>query len=141
MIEGAPEERAPSGVVEYKNRVAENDGKLIPLERKTGQGTRLFMARKYIGNPNLETSPDAEKLFWGWREDKTLGADTGVVLIDVYADEAGEIIPIGHMDWWLQGDYANGGGNMHAAAKPRDETEQQCFVRWGINDNIAFRIT
>jgi GNAT superfamily N-acetyltransferase len=145
VTETAPSEKAPTSLVEFTSLVAENNGNLIPLERKTEQGKSLFITSRYIGNPALEESPYAETGFYGWRDDKGLGAETGVLIIDVYAEKDDGIAPIGHMDWWLQGDYANGGGNMHAAAIPRNEIEERARDVWGgrhnLNrDNTAFKI-
>lgn len=139
-----PEELPLLDIGEYKGRIAKADGTLVPLAKKSTQGNQLFIASRYIVNPRLEDSPDAEKLFYGWEEDrKGIGAFSGVVTIDVYAKEGDEIVPVGHMDWWLQGDYANGGGNMHAAIVPRNEVEQRAQDRWGGrygNDHVAFKI-
>lgn len=144
--EGTPEEKAPTDVAEYKTRIAKADGTLIPLGRESNQGTRLFIASRYIANPTVEDSPDAEKFFGGWeRDDIGIGAFTGVMLVDVYTKEDGQITPVGHMDWWLQGDYANGGGNEHSAAIPRNDVEQRALDRWGgrfnsRDDNTAFKV-
>lgn len=134
-------EKAPSDIDEFKNRVGKADGALIPLRRKSDQGTDLYVSSRYIANPNMEDSPDAEKFFFGWDKDKTLGPMTGVLLVDVYAKEDDQIVPVGHMDWWLQGDYANGGGNLHSALVPKNDIEEKSFEFWGGKLNYKHNTT
>ncbi len=142
---GTPEIKSPADIDEFKTLVGKADGTIVPLARQTAQGTELFIASRYVANPLLEDSPDAEEYFYGWQEErKGVGAFTGVMVVDVYTKEDGEMLPIGHMDWWLQGDYANGGGNMHGALVPRSEAEQKAQEMWGVpfsnGEKIAFKI-
>lgn len=146
LVEGSvqrPETKIPSDTAEFKNLIAKADGTLIPLQRRSSQDSMLFIATRYVANPNQEESPDAEKWFGGWDREAGTGNFSGVVLVDTYAEEEGKIVPIGHMDWWLQGDYANGGGNMHSAAVPRNEHEQLALDNWGGRwgrDGTAFKL-
>ncbi len=138
---GAPETRTPADIDEFKNQVGKADGTLIPLARKSDQGTDLYVSSRYIANPTMEDSPHAEKYFFGWAEDKTLGPMTGVLLVDVYAKQDDQVVPVGHMDWWLQGDYANGGGNLHSALVPKNDVEERTFDFWGGKFNHKHNTT
>jgi len=139
----AQEQPSPE-VANFSASITGVDGALVPLDRLASNGARLFITARIVANPNLEDSPDADEWFYGWdRERSSLGAFTSVALIDTYAQNGDSVVPIGHMDWWLQEDYANGGGNMHAAAVPKNDHEQLSLDRWGGRwgcDSTAFKL-
>ncbi len=125
----------------FKSEIERTDGTLVPLEKRSKNGKRLFVTARYIRNPVIEPDPKAAPDFYHWREDWAGRQHTGVVLVDTYAEGDDVMIPVGHMDWWLTGDYANGGGNMHRAAVPEQSHELASDARWGnTEDHIAFKV-
>ncbi len=144
MIDG--QETTESGVEEirpeviaFKEAIAKADGTLLPLRKTTTDGKRLYIAARHFSNPweyyeedttpgyydvkrrrKDDTDTNTDPFFYGWDEDILREGTphmTGVMLIDVYTEVEGKIVPMGYMDWWLRDDYANGGGNMHQAPK------------------------
>lgn len=162
--EGASEnlvDEAHPEVFFFKEGISKADGTLLPLRKTTSDGKRLYVAARHLRNPweyyEVDTAPgyydvkrklkeDADTTaipsFWGWEErgDMPMHPMTGVLLVDVYAEQDGAIMPIGHMDWWLHEDYANGGGNMHQAPIPKNESERLASQRWGGYDYTAFKV-
>lgn len=149
ITEGVAEETKPE-VITYKEQIAKAEGTLIPLPKTTLDGKKLFITTRYIENPILQQgdqgptiqeniSPNVNSRFWGWAEDSM--EKTGVILVDIYAKDGREILPLGHMDWWLDKDYANGGGNMHDAATPQNKHEQAARKRWDHRiEQAAFKV-
>lgn len=142
-IESKPEVKV------FKEQVAKADGAPIPLRKKTVDGKRLYITTRYIQNPVEEqvqhltvlgeTSNNVNRRFWGWKDDSL--PKTGVMLVDVYAKEGKKVVPLGHMDWWLDNDYANGGGNMHGAANPQSEHEKLAGKQWDDHyEQAAFKV-
>lgn len=150
-------------IVAFKEGIAKANGVLLPLRKTTTDGKRLYVAARHLRNPweyhEVDTSPgyyDIERKikegvdtttvnsqFYGWEEERTKEGGphmTGVVLVDIYTEQEGKIVPMGHMDWWLRDDYANGGGNMHQAPLPREEHEQEASKRWYQHDYAAFKV-
>lgn len=124
----------------YRNKVAKADGKLVRLRKTTADGKVLYIATRHLENPrrrHLGIGRDANPNFYKW---DNRNPATGVVLVDVYIEDKAVRQPLAHMDWWLQKDYANGGGNMHDAAIPRNDHEQLARERWYPNDYTAFKV-
>lgn len=144
VSEKTVEETKPEVTV-FKEEIARVDGTLIPLSKTTADGKKLYIAARNLSNPthNESQSENVDSQFWGW-EDKEhnipMHPMTGVLLIDAYAEEDGKIAPLGHMDWWLHDDYANGGGNMHAAPLAKEEHEKLASKRWHKYDYTAFKV-
>lgn len=138
LTETSPEQQVPSPD-EFKELIARADGTLIPLEKQTSDGKRIFIATRYATNPYLQDSPAADKysLYWEIRKGRESEAFTAVLVTDTYIDEGGVFVPAGHMDWWLRGDYANGGGNMHEALLATAPQEESAKGHWKW-DNLAF---
>lgn len=161
LEEHAVEETRPEVTV-FKEQIAKVDGTLLPLRKTTADGKRLYITARHLRNPwefyKVDTAPgyyDVERRikegadttantrFYGWEEDRIKKGTphmTGTVLIDTYLDNEGKIVPFGHMDWWLSGDYANGGGNMHDASIPQGEHEKLAAQQWGRNEHVAFKV-
>lgn len=121
-------------VAAFKEEIARADGTLIPLRKHTADGKKLYIAARYLRNPGDSESEEVDSRFWGWED------MTGVMLVDAYAENDARIVPLGHMDWWLHDDYANGGGNMHAAPLGKGEHERLANERWHKYDYTAFKI-
>ncbi len=149
-IEGQiPEEVRPEVII-FKEELSKADGTLIPLRKTTSDGKRLYIATRNLPNPwkdfeqdtnpDTDTSKKVDSEFRGWDQDRRGGSMTGVMLVDVYAENEGKIVPMGHMDWWLRDDYANGGGQMHQASKPQTEHEEEASKRWHKHDSTAFKV-
>lgn len=135
---------ARSAVNDYKTEISKADGSVIQLKKPTSDGRQLYIAARHIGNPLEPNTPNTEHAkpdFYLW-EDVSNGWNiaTGVMLVDVYAENEAGIEPLGHMDWWLQYKYANGGGNMHDAAIPTTDAEKLSRKRWHQNDFTAFKV-
>lgn len=126
----------------FKFLVERADGKLLPLTKPATNGKKIFIAATRIANPFVEQSPRADPHFWLWEKDWDGKFHDGVVLVDVYAQGGnGDVDSIGHMDWWLSGSYANGGGNMHQALRPQQPHEMAANEKWGrMQDHIAFSV-
>ncbi len=133
--ENTVEEIQPE-VVEFREQVRKADGRLLPLRKTTPAGKKLYIAARHLKNPLKEENPDSDPGFYGW-EDRHEPL-TGVMLVDLYAEADAKITPLGHMDWWLLGVYANGGGNMHQAPVPKGGHEQLASERW--HDYTAFKV-
>ena len=125
-------------IKEFKDLISKVDGALIPLRKTTSQEKKLFIATRYLEKPEDFDDENVNPWFWGWEDDKYSLPMTGVLLVDVYESDGKQILPLGHLDWFLSGDYANGGGNMHDAAIAKNEHEKLANRRW--NDLIAFRV-
>ncbi len=125
----------------FAAQIGRADGEIIPLSRSV-EGKNLMISARLVSNPLRSDSPSANRYFYGWQEDRTgVGTFTGVLLVDMYAQGEDSVSAIGHMDWWLQGDYANGGGNMHSAVVSKTEYEELSKNRWGDDrDSIAFKL-
>lgn len=157
VIEERPE------VIAFKGEIAKADGTLIPLTKTTKDGKKLYIAARHLTNPwvyyEVDTGPDSYDIdrklkedadknanpdFYGWEEDRHSREGepdmTGVMLVDVYSEMDGKIVPMGHMDWWLREDYANGGGNMHQAPIGQGKYEQAASDKWHRNDFTAFKV-
>lgn len=87
----------------FKNEIVKANGTLIPLTKTTKDGKRLYITVRYIRRNSNE---DVNRDFYGWNNDLP---KTGVLLVDTYMGIDTRIIPVGHLDWWLNNDYANGG--------------------------------
>ncbi len=123
-------------ITAYKEQVAKADGMLVPLIKPTQEGEKLYIVTKFLQNPDDVPNDDTDPEFWGWHDSKF--RMTAVMLVDVYAQSAEGMFPLGHMDWGLIDDYANGGGNMHEALIPKNEYERLANQRW--YDSIAFKV-
>lgn len=134
------EETKPEVTI-FKEEITKADGTLIPLRKTTTDGKKLYIAARCLRNPRGNENENIYSKFWGWEEkDMSMHPMTGVMLVDVYAQSDGKIVPLGHMDWWLHDDYANGGGNMHAAPLAREEHEKLASERWHKYDYTAFKV-
>ncbi len=146
VLHGIPEDVALEtrpNVAAFRERVAKADGSLIPLRKTTTDGKKLHIAVRHLRNPGEEKDEDVNPRFYGF--DKEMRGHspimTGVLLIDVFGEEGQQIRPLGHMDWYsLHDDYANGGGNMHAAAIPKSGHERLAGERWNEHDYTAFKV-
>ncbi len=134
--EGSEEER----VNEFKELISKADGSLIPLKKNTSRKKKLFITTRFLEKPQDSEDVNANPWFWGWQDDKYSLPMTGVLLVDVYESDGKQLAPLGHLDWFLSGDYANGGGNMHDAAIPKNDHERLANRRWNRDDLIAFRV-
>ncbi|OGD84620.1 hypothetical protein A2165_02270 [Candidatus Curtissbacteria bacterium RBG_13_40_7] len=133
-----PEEARPEAIA-FKESVAKADGTLITLRKETPDGRTLYITTRNIKNPTKVKNPDANPSFYGWRDsDEPMDQFTNALLIDTYVGDGEKIVPLGHMDWWIHDDYANGGGNMHEAGIPKSEHEQLSRQRW--KDAIGFKV-
>jgi hypothetical protein len=156
-------EEVKSKVAAFKESVSKGDGSLIVLRKTTRDGNKLYIAVRHLENPweyyEKDTAPGyydierrikeganitaVEPNFYGWEEDSMREGSpdmTGVILVDVYTQTEDKILPLGHMDWWLRDDYANGGGQVHQASKPQSEHEQAASRRWNQYDSTAFKV-
>ncbi len=127
-------------IEEFKDLISKADGTLIPLKKLTSQEKNLFITARYLEKPENPEDVDVNPWFWGWEDDEYGLPMTSVLLVDVYESDGKQIKPLGHLDWFLSGDYANGGGNMHDASVPKNEHEQLANRYWHKNDLIAFRV-
>lgn len=137
------QEPEQSGVEpQFMEALSRADGSLMPLTRKTVNGGRLFISARIVQNPLIEPESPANPDFYHWKQDWAGRQHTGVLLIDTFAEEEkDELKPIGHIDWWLTGSYANGGGNMHRALVPGNPHEELATERWGQEtDYTAFKV-
>lgn len=155
-------EREKPEVTAFKEEISKADGTLLALHKTTIDGRRLYIAARHVRNPweyyEVDITPaeyDIERRlkegfdkkanpdFYGWEEDRQREGkpnNTGVMLVDMYVELEGKITPIGHMDWWLREDYANGGGNMHQATISQGDYEQAASNKWHKNDFTAFKV-
>jgi hypothetical protein len=126
-----PKAELEQDIDSFKENIAKADGTLIPLSKTTADGKPLYVAAKKIDKPCPEGTEGANPNFFGWRaiewESRPM---TSVLLIDIYLGENGEIKPLGHIDWWMNNDYANGGGNMHSARIPATDYEKLANTKW-----------
>ena len=162
-VEGKTPEEVRPEVIAFKEEIAKVDGTLVSLRKRTSDGKKLYIATRNLQNPwefyEENTAPgyydvkrrlkegvdisNLEPMFYGWEENSHKDGKphmTGVMLVDVYTEKDGKIVPMGHMDWWLRNDYANGGGQMHQAAKPQTEHEEEAAKRWHKHDYTAFKV-
>jgi GNAT superfamily N-acetyltransferase len=128
-------------VLTFREQIERADGEVVALSR-TVNGDDLLITTRLLANPLITSNPPGNKYFFGWELNKSgVGAFTGVLLVDMYAQKGDSASSIGHMDWWIKGDYANGGGNMHGALNPQTDFEKLSHDRWGKDwDGIAFRL-
>src|SRR5438067_859452 len=108
----------------FKERLVKADGTLLPLHKRTADGKRLSVAARYLINPweyyvvypkpgyydiqrRMKEDADitrTDAAYSSWNEDSLregVPELTGALLIDVYVDQEGALVPIGHMDWGL----------------------------------------
>lgn len=134
-----PVEGVRPEVLAFKEAVAKADGTLLPLRKTTANGKRLYIATRYVRNPDLEEDTRANPEFYGWEKaNMPKHPFTRILLVDTYVEDDSEIVPLGHMDWYLHNDYANGGSNLHEASIPKGEHEQLSRQWW--HDSIAFKV-
>lgn len=146
MIEGlSADQRHEQSAIDqtlFREKLGQADGTLVPLARRSTDGKRLFIATRLVKNPAIEPNSQANPDFYHWAQDWAGKKHTGAVLVDAFAeDDEGKLKPVGHIDWWLAGDYANGGGNMHRALVPEHPHEELAVERWGQeSDYTAFKV-
>src|SRR3989344_2226086 len=127
------------GVHAYREAISKADGSLRLLRKTTTDGKVLHIAARHFDAPANEQNTGVNKGFWGWN-DKSLPM-SGVMLIDVYAgNPETDIQPLGHMDWCLRGERANGSGNMHPAVLPKRGYEQLANEMWDSRTSTSFKI-
>ena len=79
----------------FREALSRADGALIALPgRKTKLGEKLYLTARYGPVDSL-------------------GEADHLLLIDVLAEENGNLKPVGHYDWELHGNYAIGNKNRH----------------------------
>ncbi|MBP9816944.1 MAG: hypothetical protein KBD05_02855 [Candidatus Pacebacteria bacterium] len=129
-IEGAsnPEIQA------FKNLLSKADGTLYPLKKRTKDGKQLYITARQIFSPEVGGTENVNPLFFKWQQLGENRADA-VLLIDVYVGtESGREL-IGRRDWWMNGEYASGAGNMHDAVLPSTDYENTIG-----NSTSAFKV-
>lgn len=138
-----PTEQTPDSLEVFKELLAHANGALIDLQKRTRDGQNLHIAVRRVENPHLSDSPTANVYSSFWDLDRiSAGAIEAVLLVDTYAsDDHQPPVSIGHMDWWINQTYANGGGNMHNTVKPTNPHEQTATDKWGdIWSSTAFKL-
>lgn len=131
----ATSEETQSEVDAFREKIKKADGSLIPL-RKTIDGKKLYATARFAKIPESGVNQDVDMGWWEGTND-ALKYD-GAMAIDVYQEDRSRMIPLGHMDWWMRGDYANGGGNMHSCFIPKNDHERLSKHMW--HDETAFKV-
>ena len=97
-----------SPLEELKWKLSEADGSLIPLSKVLPSGERIFVS---VRDGDYERVDFHAEIEYGEEIPKVIEP---AYLIEVYAGESEEKVkPVGHWDWYIDGDTARGSGNMH----------------------------
>lgn len=99
-------------------------------------GTQLLVRQTF--NPYEQASPDANHHYWGWQRHPSRNYDS-VLAVDAFVAVDDELTHVGHIDWAISGDYANGGGNVHQGFIPKDKHEELAKEAC-IDDVLALRV-
>jgi hypothetical protein len=115
----------------FRTFVERADGELLLL-KKTINDRPILVAVTHFDKDREDLSEEGKK------------ADTALI-IDVFTggeDENHPPISIGHMDWSLSGDHANGGVNQHNFFQPKPDHLYQGIAKetWGGKSKMAFKI-
>lgn len=115
-----PGEVSKMRVERLEQHIKKANGHLYPL-RKEISGKKILFSIRHFKRNNLNS-------------DTSLVIDSSLV-IDVFSDEEPvgfDPTPIGHMDWWISGDHANGGANQHVFLEPNegDSHEIAAKAKW-----------
>ena len=95
VVEPGENGQKEARVGELLDRLKQADGELIRLEgKKTRLGEEVYISARY---GEVDSLANADHL----------------LLVDVFANENGEMKPIGHYDWEISGDQALGNKNRH----------------------------